>query len=313
MAVRQNPAGESNNSLRSWLDGHVRRPGARRRAMVEAIFRVATYSAEYGRLSAGAGLAQLAVAAHGGVRYLDGGWRSLVEALRARAVKAGAVVVTGERVASIEHDDRARGVRLASGRALPFDGVVLAAGDPGEAAKLLGGPAAEALAAYDAARVPVHAACLDLALSHLRNPDPPYVLGLDEPVYLSVHSRYGKLAPAGGALIHAMWYLRDGDDSQAARLRLEALLDLMQPGWRELVVHRRFLPRLEVASALPTAETGGLAGRPGPQVPGVGGLFLAGDWVGGEGLLADASFASAEQAADLLVAGVRVPATVASG
>ena len=62
-------------------------------------------------------------------------------------------------------------------------------------------------------------------------------------------------------------------------------------------------------NAMVTAAAGGTAGRPGPAVPGVRGLFVAGDWVGAEGLLADASVASAARAADLAV---RAPSAVAA-
>jgi pyruvate/2-oxoglutarate dehydrogenase complex dihydrolipoamide dehydrogenase (E3) component len=41
-----------------------------------------------------------------------------------------------------------------------------------------------------------------------------------------------------------------------------------------------------------------LKGRPRPDVPGVEGLYVAGDWVGPEGMLADASMASAKLAAE---------------
>jgi phytoene dehydrogenase-like protein len=78
-------------------------------------------------------------------------------------------------------------------------------------------------------------------------------------------------------------------------------VDRLQPGWRDVVVRARFLPRLRVAHDLPSAAQGGLAGRPGPAVPDVPGLFVAGDWVGGTGLLADASLASAREAADAVI------------
>jgi hypothetical protein len=48
-----------------------------------------------------------------------------------------------------------------------------------------------------------------------------------------------------------------------------------------------------------TARGGGLAGRPGPAVQGAAGLYVAGDWVGADGMLVDASFASARRAAEL--------------
>jgi hypothetical protein len=53
-------------------------------------------------------------------------------------------------------------------------------------------------------------------------------------------------------------------------------------------------------NAIVTASGGGLAGRPGPQVPGVENLFVVGDWVGHEGMLLDAALASASRADSLM-------------
>jgi hypothetical protein len=64
-----------------------------------------------------------------------------------------------------------------------------------------------------------------------------------------------------------------------------------------VLVRRQYLPRIESVGALPTAESGGFAGRPGARVPGIDHLYVAGDWVGPEGFLADASLASARRAA----------------
>jgi hypothetical protein len=56
---------------------------------------------------------------------------------------------------------------------------------------------------------------------------------------------------------------------------------------------------IESVGALPTAVSGGFAGRPGPREPRIDGFYVAGDWVGPEGFLADASLASARTAAEL--------------
>ena len=48
---------------------------------------------------------------------------------------------------------------------------------------------------------------------------------------------------------------------------------------------------------LPTAAAGGMAGRPDVAVPGLDDAFIAGDWVGTRGLLADAAIASGHDAA----------------
>ena len=82
----------------------------------------------------------------------------------------------------------------------------------------------------------------------------------------------------------------------------------MQPGWQARVVEKRFLPSMIAANTLVSAEEGGLAGRPGPVVPGVEGVFLAGDWVGAEGMLAEASLASGKRAAELCAAAARAQA-----
>jgi phytoene dehydrogenase-like protein len=66
-----------------------------------------------------------------------------------------------------------------------------------------------------------------------------------------------------------------------------------------VLVERQYLPRIEAVGALPLAAAGGFAGRPDVAAPGIGGLYLAGDWVGPEGFLVDASVASARRAAGL--------------
>jgi uncharacterized protein with NAD-binding domain and iron-sulfur cluster len=62
-----------------------------------------------------------------------------------------------------------------------------------------------------------------------------------------------------------------------------------------------------VSHALVTAQSGGFAGRPRVRVPGLDNVFLAGDWIGSTGQLADASVASgieaARAAAQLLATG----------
>lgn len=118
-----------------------------------------------------------------------------------------------------------------------------------------------------------------------------------------MHSLTARLAPAGGALIHVAKYLgSDAADNPAAiETELEGVLDLVQPGWRAVLVDRQFLPKMIVTHAVATATQGGLQGRPQPDVAGVEGLYLAGDWVGEEGWLADASVASAKQATLLIL------------
>src|SRR5262249_24892200 len=92
---------------------------------------------------------------------------------------------------------------------------------------------------------------------------------------------------------------RRPSDPRADEQDLEAFLDVVQPGWRDVVVKRVFMPHIAGSSALPLAASHGFAGRPTVEIPGLPNVYLAGDWVGRTGLLADAAFASARGAAQL--------------
>jgi hypothetical protein len=54
-----------------------------------------------------------------------------------------------------------------------------------------------------------------------------------------------------------------------------------------------------VSNALVTAAAGGLAGRPDAKI--ADNLYKVGDWVGKEGLLSNASFASAKRAVQIIL------------
>ena len=158
-------------------------------------------------------------------------------------------------------------------------------------------------AIVDRVAKPVRAACLDIALCSLPNPDIPVAIGVDSPLYLSVHSSSAKLALKDGALIHVIKYLGSSHEPNPKddRLDMEALLDMIQPGWRDVVIKQRFLPNMIVYNSLVTAAQGGILGRPDTKVSEAENLYIAGDWVGPLGLLADASFASAKRAAEQIL------------
>lgn len=285
-------------SVREWLNQRLQQTESRQ--LVEALFRVSTYTNEPERMSAGVALAQLQMALGSGVLYLDGGWQSLVDGLKAVAASAGVKFVAGAKVEEVVSDTRVRGVRLADGSQVEAAAVILAV-SPEEAAALVNQNAP--LRRLADSLTPVRAACLDVALRYLPQPRAGFALGIDCPLYFSVHSLAAKLAPEGGALIHVMKYPGSDPVVNPAELEaeLEGVLDLIQPGWRAEVVERQFLPKMTVAHALPTAAEGGLQGRPKPDTAGVEGLYVAGDWVGDEGLLANASAASARRAATLVL------------
>jgi len=278
-------------TARQWLEQTVRNPQAR--AIAGALVRVSTYSNDP-ELSAEIAAMQLQLALRG-VLYLDGGWQTLVDGLRAAAERAGARIETSAAVERIEQDAT---VRLKDGRSLKAGAAIIAAG-PETVARLMDSPAARSWAA---SAVPVRAACLDAGLRRLPRPERGFAFGLEEPLYFSVHTRVAKLAPEGCQTVHVAKYLAP-DDRDAARheRELEGCFDLVQPGWRDELAERRYLPDMTVINAAVHAGGEGLAGRPGPEIPGSDNVYVAGDWVGGQGWLSDASLASAKRAAELVL------------
>jgi phytoene dehydrogenase-like protein len=295
------PRALANTSVQDWLDHNVRRPQLRRLMM--GLARTFVYSTALDLVSAELFVEKLQRALRHPVHYVDGGWGTLVDGLRFAAERAGARIVTNTYVDGVEFDDgHARGVRLRDGSHVRASAVVVAT-SPRDAAKLVDGGEHSAMCQIVEGLIPARIACLDVALERLPVPDRPVVQDLDSPRFISAQSVYSRVAPEGAALIISFKQLdpRYPGDPREDERDLEDLLDTAQPGWRGALVRRQYLPRIEALGALPNAREGGFAGRPGPRVPALDNLYLAGDWVGPEGFLVDASMASAHRAAELVL------------
>ncbi len=221
-------------------------PDAGMRAALEMFVRVSTYAHAPAIVSAGATLDQLRLAQRPGVEYLDGGWGTLVAGAAGVARAAGVQVQSRARVLGATREGDGWRVTRQDAEDVTCRALVLATG-PATARSIV---SSRALATAADRAVPAKAACLDVALSSLPDERATFALGVDRPLYLSVHSRTARVAPEGAALVSTMKYLPAGEPSDAARdrLELEAWLDLLQPGWRERLVTQRFLPAM-VASA----------------------------------------------------------------
>ena len=286
--------------------------------LLVTLCRIVTYTNDPEIQSAGSTLSQLQMAISGGVIYLDGGWQTLVNGLISEALKARVRIFSGKRVSNVKEAIINSSIsaetimplwkiEVSDGSSILTSTLVIA-GSPMDVQGLLGDSKPDLLSYIYGKRTgrrinPVRAACLDVALSTLPNPSIPVAVGIDSPFFLSVHSASAKLAPKGGALIHVMKYLGSTHESNPStdKLGLEAFLDTIQPGWRNVVVRQRFLPSMVVYNAIVTAGQGGTIGRPDTKVPKTENLYIVGDWVGSEGLLADASFASAKRAAEQIL------------
>jgi phytoene dehydrogenase-like protein len=295
------PQALANTSVQGWLDQNVRRPQLRRLMM--GLARTFVYSTALDLVSAELFVEKFQRALRHPVHYVDGGWRTLVDGLRAAAERAGARIVSNVQVESVEIDNgHARSVRLRDGSVVRASAVVVAT-SPRDAAKLVHGGDHPAMRQIVEGLIPARIACLDVALNRLPVPGRPIVQDLDGPRFMSAQSVYSRVAPEGAALIISFKQLdpRHPGDPREDERDLEDLLDAAQPGWRDALIKRQYLPRIEAVGTLPTAREGGFAGRPDPRVTGLDNLYLAADWVGPEGFLVDASMASARRAAELVL------------
>ena len=282
--MKSDLSGQDATSLSQWLDAHIR--SSTIRSMVESLIRVSTYCNDPEHLPASVALGQLRLAATSGVRYLDGGWRSLVTALAERALAQSVEIREHQSVTAVERDDRGFVVTTAGG-AMRARVVVFAAGGPGVAVRLAGIDES----AFATAGDPVIASVLDLIVDRL--PARPIAFGLDQPLYLSAHNPPAKLGRSDRVLLTAMWYHEPGESASPdeMRARLRRHFDVANAA-EATVIDERYLHRMVVAHGRPTVGSWGLAGRPGIGAANLRGVYVAGDWVGPAGMLADAALAS---------------------
>lgn len=277
------PAPLADRSAEAWLTGFGYRDDATE--VLRTLARIASYAADLDAISADAVAGQLRLAIRRGVRYLDGGWKVLVDALVDRVTAAGGELRTGDPVVGVEAAAGGVEVRLGGGTVHTAPAVVLALGGPAATASVLREPPRWGLVGP-----PSTAACLDLGLR--RAPERTTLFGVGEPLYLSTHSDAAELAPPGQAVVHLMRYgARDAETDRAelwAHARLAGITD-------DDVVEQRFLAHMVTNHGVPVPGWG-LAGRPSIEAAGIPGVHLAGDWVGPEGLLADAALASGQAA-----------------
>jgi len=100
----------SSMTVSEWIDANATDKSIRQ--LLDALFRLATYSNRPDLQSAGAALAHLRLALRG-VVYVDEGWQKIVDSLHSAAVAAGVNFVTSSRVVRVHDQDGAvTGVEL---------------------------------------------------------------------------------------------------------------------------------------------------------------------------------------------------------
>ncbi len=284
-------------SLSDWIDANLKDPLLRH--LFHSLMRTATYSALPRLHAAGPALRQLQSAVKSGVLYVDKGWGSLIDELRSSAEGLGAEIRTGWKTVSVRHGNgQVTGVVNDKGEQVDGDSVLLAIA-PAAACKLVSGSEHTALDTWRKQARPATAACLDVGLKRLPNPDCTFLYGVDQAIFLTDQSRPGTpraaiMSDHGEHSVSLIKYHRDESDAKEDERELENVLDLAQPGWRSELVARQYLPRMTVTHDIPHINR--IDRKPGPAVPEIEGLYAAGDWASHGELLADAAVASARRA-----------------
>jgi len=281
-------------SLRSWIEQELRDPMARH--IVYAMFRVNSYAQAPDHQLAGPVIRSIArTTKKNSIVYVQDGWKTLVDQLYERAVRAGVSILTGKNATEIEHDGAVRKIKFADGQEMDITHVISAT-PPAVTSRLLGDAGCKSVLRWkEQARV-IEAASLTLSLKRLSAPDHFAVLGVDQPVYFVNQSKFTRLSEDGTTVVNITKNNgTGGTDPKANERFLEQMLDLIQPGWQKEVVARQYLPNIVVAYDF--MNLGREDRFPGPAVPEITGLYVAGEWATHGENLADAAAASGRRAA----------------
>jgi phytoene dehydrogenase-like protein len=256
--------------FRTWAASHTDEDTAALAASAAGVF---TFHHDPGELSAAfvwPRMARLLLTVPSIVRYPVAGWSTLVAALEKRVHELGVVVETGTRMEE-----------------LPATPTILAT-ELDQARELLGDDSLR----WQSGRT----VCLDIGVRYRRG-DPTIVSDLDEAGWIGRYSGANPtIAPEGEELIQAQMPIRPGESADMAAVRLERFLDVSIEDWRERETWRR---RQVMDGRSGALDMPGSSWRERPAVDRGDGVFLAGDMVAAEGMLAEVSWASAVEASRL--------------
>lgn len=263
-----------------WASAKVGPTGA---AALAAAAGVATFTADPGALSAAfvQGRLQRALRVPPSARFVIGGWARLIETLEARAAAMGVRIARSSPVERVpEHQPVVVALELDAARRLLGD---------------------------DSLRWPSgRVALVDLGLRAQRG-DPYIVSDLDEGGWVERFSAQDPtLAPDGHSLLQVQLGTLAGEPLERAVARAEALVDAGYPEWREREVWRR---RSILDGRTGALDPPGTTWRDRPAIDRGEGVFLCGDQVAADGLLAEVTWASAVEAGRLAAGAAQRAAT----
>ena len=200
-------------------------------------------------------------------RYFPGGWTTLVDRLARHAARLGVTICTDSHVTALPDPPVVLAVPMRAARALLLDDSLRERG--------------------------TSVACLDIGLRGPSKP-PLIVSDLDASGFVETFSIPDpSLAPEHHHLIQSQAGLRPGESLDAVVGRLEELLDVGIPGWREREAWRR---RYRLDDNTGALDLPGQSWQTRARVDRGNGRFLVNDQVAAPGLLSEVSWAAATAA-----------------
>ncbi|MFC5604591.1 phytoene desaturase family protein [Sporosarcina koreensis] len=280
-------------SLKEWVDTEIPDPMVRH--IFYSICRLTSYTNAPTLQLAKPVLKQVKRSLKAGVLYVDGGWDTIVQKLKKQAEAFGAEIVMNKNVTTIEHCEQYQIIQCSDGTVIRIPHCIIAA-SPKEAMNMINGAEHTSLRLWAEQAIPITACCLDIGIKKLPNPKHQFVIGLDQALFFTNQSRVAKLSEDGTLVVSLAKYHNPMEEINvnADKHQLESVMDLLHPGWRKEVVMQQFLPKLMVSHDFPHVKRNE---NPGPSIPEMKGIFIAGDWAGHEEVLADAAVASGKRAA----------------
>jgi len=239
------------------------------------LFGVVTFDHDPGRLSAAFVNERLqrVLTVPPTVRYIPGGWGTLVDRLELHALELGVQISTGTRVDRVPAPPVILALPLARARELVGDRSLTWTG--------------------------TRVALLDVGIARHRR-DPFVVSDLDASGWAEAFSMPDpSVAPTGEHLVQVQAGLRPDESLDDGVARMEQLLDVGYEDWRGRETWRRRLAVTDESGAL---DLPGTTWRDRPAVVRGDGVYLAGDMVAAPGLLGEVSFNSAIEAVSHLIA-----------
>ncbi|EJS69070.1 dehydrogenase [Bacillus cereus] len=281
-------------SLSTWAENEIKDPMVRN--IFYALCRTTTYTFAPVIQVASSVLKQIQLSMKEGVFYVDGGWETIITKLREIANHAGVQFLANKHVLEIEHCEDKQRIHCFDDELFEADAVIVTT-PPKEACKMIKGAEGTRLYRWSEQSVPVTVAALDIGLRRLPNPTHQFTLGLDQPIFYTNQSRAAKLSEDGVSVVSLIKYHNPvveinhfNDDKEL----LEKTMELLHPNWEREVVAKQYLPKITVVHDFPHIDR---VESPGPNIPEMPGVYVAGDWAGHDEILADAAVASGKRAA----------------